>query len=134
MFPFWTTHQRRALLLLGGAFWIVLAVRWSCDRVYLPEGLDVPSPRAGDLAGRIDPNTADWQTLAAIPSMGEKRAHAIVAYREKTIAAGRGPIVFRSASDLMRIKGIAQATASNLEPYLLFPRGAGVPAVSATQK
>jgi hypothetical protein len=121
MFPFWTTPQRRALLFLGGIFWAALAVRWACDRVYLPEGLDIPAPRAADLADRIDPNTADWQTLAAIPSLGEKKAKLIVAYREKAIAAGRGPIVFHVAVDLTHIKGIGRSTASNLEPYLMFP-------------
>lgn len=121
MFPFWTTSQRRAVLLLGGAFWVVLVVRWARDRVYLPEGYDAPSPRAAELADRIDPNTADWQMLAAIPSLGEKRAHLIVAYRDSAIAGGRGPIVFHMASDLTRIRGIGPATASNLEPYLLFP-------------
>jgi hypothetical protein len=113
--------QRRALLLAGGLIWLALGFRWACNRVYLPEGNDVVAPRAGDLPGRVDPNTADWQTLAAVPSMGEKRAQAIVAYRDRAIAAGRGPIIFRSPTDLQRIKGIAAATAANLQPYLLFP-------------
>ncbi len=121
MFPFWNRPQRRALLLLGGCVWLMLVVRWARDRAYLPEGIDVPSPRADELANRIDPNTADWQTLAAIPSLGEKRAHLIVAYREKAIASGRGKMVFRAAMDLTRIKGIGPSTAANLEPYLLFP-------------
>jgi DNA uptake protein ComE-like DNA-binding protein len=121
MFPFWTTPQRRAVLFLGATFWLVLAVRWASNRVYLPEGLDVPAPRAADLANRIDPNTSDWQTLAAIPSLGEKKAKLIVAYRVKATAAGRGPMVFRTALDLTRIRGIGRSTASNLEPYLMFP-------------
>jgi len=121
MFPFWTTPQRRALLFLVGVFWVFLGIHWACDRAYLPEGLDVPAPRAADLADRIDPNTADWETLAAIPGLGEKRAKVIVAYREKALAAGRGPLVFRVAFDLTRIRGIGRSTASNLEPYLIFP-------------
>jgi DNA uptake protein ComE-like DNA-binding protein len=121
MFPFWTTRQRRALLFLGAVFWVILGLRWASDRVYLPEGLDVPSPRAADLADRIDPNTANWQTLAAIPSLGEKRAKLIVAYRVKATAAGRGPTVFHRTSDLTHIKGIGRSTAANLEPYLIFP-------------
>jgi len=120
MFPFWTMPQRRALLVMGVLFWAALGIRWAFDRVYVPEGNDLPSPRAIDLAGKIDPNTASWQTLAAIPSMGEKRAQAIVAYRDKAIAAGHGAIVFRSATDLERVKGIGTATAANLEPYLSF--------------
>jgi DNA uptake protein ComE-like DNA-binding protein len=104
---------------LGGIFWLILGVRWACDRVYLAEGNDAPSPRAADISGKIDPNTADWQTLAAIPSMGEKKAQAIVAFRDGEIAAGHGPLVFRIPRDLERIKGIA--TAANLEPYLQFP-------------
>jgi Helix-hairpin-helix motif len=126
MFPFWTMPQRRALLVLGGIFWVVLGVRWACDRVYLPGGPDIPSPRAAELSGKIDPNTADWQTLAGIPSMGEKRSQAIVAYRDRETTAGRGPIVFRSPHDLERIKGIGAATAANLEPYLEFPTNAAL--------
>jgi len=48
----------------------------------------------------VDINTADAKTLAAnINGIGEKKAEAIVEYREK-----HGP--FKSANDLTKIKGI----------------------------
>jgi competence protein ComEA len=53
-------------------------------------------------AAPVDINTADAKTLAAnINGIGEKKAEAIVQYREK-----HGP--FKSAEDLTKIKGIGQ--------------------------
>lgn len=117
----WTTRQRRALLVLLAIFWLVLAARWAGNRVFLSDAPEPPAPRASELADRLDPNTADWQALAAIPMLGEKKAQAIVAYRDKSIAAGRGPIVFRTLFDLTSVKGIGFSTAANIEPYLIFP-------------
>jgi DNA uptake protein ComE-like DNA-binding protein len=101
-------------------FWLVLAVRWAGRRVYFSDDPDAPAPRAAELADRIDPNTCDWQTLAAIPSLGEKRARAIITFRDQALAAGQGPIIFHKVSDLTHVKGIGNAMADNLEPYLIF--------------
>ncbi len=49
----------------------------------------------------VNINTADVKTLMTLKHIGEKRAAAIVAYREKN-----GP--FSSAQDLKKIKGITQ--------------------------
>jgi competence protein ComEA len=52
------------------------------------------------MAGPVDINTADVQTLAAnIMGIGEKRAQAIIAFREE-----HGP--FKSVDELTRVKGI----------------------------
>ena len=119
--PLWTLPQRRAILALLAVFWLALAVRWARNRVFISDAPQSPARRGAELADRLDPNISDWQTLAAIPMLGEKRAHAIVDYREKSIAAGRGPLVFRELLDLTHIKGIGPSTAANLEPYLIFP-------------
>ena len=73
-----------------------------------------------DLLG-IDPNAADCQTLSAIPTLGEKRAKAIVAYREQSRSQHANAVAFREPSDLLRVRGIGQATMENLRPYLIFP-------------
>jgi DNA uptake protein ComE-like DNA-binding protein len=117
----WTTRQRRALLVLLAIFWLILVVRWARNRVFVSDAPEAPAARATELADRFDPNTADWQTLAAIPMLGEKKAQAIVAYRDNSIAAGRGPIIFRTAFDLTNVKGIGLSTAANIEPYLILP-------------
>ena len=52
----------------------------------------------------VNINTADAATLAAaIAGVGQKRAEAIVAYRE-----ANGP--FRSVDDLVLVKGVGQKT------------------------
>jgi competence protein ComEA len=52
----------------------------------------------------INVNTADAQSLAtALRGIGQSKAEAIVAYRE-----ANGP--FKSADDLLKIKGIGQKT------------------------
>jgi competence ComEA-like helix-hairpin-helix protein len=73
------------------------------------------------LVDRLDPNTADWQTLAALPGMGEKHARDIVAYRERFTADHPGKLAFTTAEDMLRIRGIGVATLKTLEPHLVFP-------------
>ena len=121
----WSQSQRRGLLVLLCGFWIVLLVRWAYRPVFIPEVSEAPAARAAELADRLDPNVADWQTLAAIPELGEKRAQAIVAYRERFAASHPpGARAFPSAHDLIRVKGIGAATAANLEPFLTFDKTA----------
>ena len=56
------------------------------------------------LAGPVDVNTADAETLSAeLKGVGLVKAKAIVEYREK-----HGP--FRSADDLSLVKGIGERT------------------------
>lgn len=53
-------------------------------------------------AGPVDINKADAATIAKeLDGIGKSRAEAIVAYREKNGA-------FKSASDLLKVKGIGQ--------------------------
>ena len=54
-----------------------------------------------ELAAPINLNTADAETLMRLPGIGEKRAAAIVAYREE-----HGP--FASPDELVEISGISQ--------------------------
>jgi competence protein ComEA len=51
----------------------------------------------------IDINKADIETLALLKGVGEKRAKAIIAYRELNG-------VFKSLDDLTHVKGIGQRT------------------------
>jgi DNA uptake protein ComE-like DNA-binding protein len=117
----WTTSQRRAILILLLLFGGVLAYRYFTRPRYLPETFEADGPRQAELLSQIDPNTADWQTLAAIPNLGEKRAKAIVTYRETQSPHVPDGIVFKSVDDLRNVRGIGPATAQNLKPFLLFP-------------
>jgi len=118
--PF-TLRQRRALLLVVSfvsIYLVVLAVR---DRQYIPNPLPAESALAYQLADKIDPNTADVATLAALPGLGEKRAAVIVAHREKVQQRAPGTTVFATPYDLLKVRGIGIAMLGNLQPYLIFP-------------
>src|SRR5207302_6512491 len=95
-FVLWTASQRRALLVLLLVLGIVLAARRVRDRAELPDPPAAEGPRAAELADRIDPNTADWQTLAAIPTLGEKRARDIVRYRQRCLDKDPKAVAFRT--------------------------------------
>lgn len=77
--------------------------------------------RFDELQDRIDPNTADEATLAALPSLGEKRAREIVAYRQAVARLHPNDIVFNEANDLKQVKGIGPGIVANIEPFLVFP-------------
>jgi DNA uptake protein ComE-like DNA-binding protein len=77
--------------------------------------------RPGELADRIDPNTADWPDLAALPGIGEARARDIIGYREQFKMRHPGEPAFARPQDLLKIKGFGVAMLESLEPHLLFP-------------
>ena len=117
----WTAPQRRALVALISVFLIVLFIRLAQNRAYVPDPQPPQGWRAAELASRVDPNTADWQTLAAIPELGEKRAKELVSYRDHIRSRDRTDIVFAEPRDLLRVRGIGQSMVENLRPYLIFP-------------
>jgi hypothetical protein len=118
----WTLSQRRVLLLFLAILFACLAVKYALN----PSHVDDPQPdrpaRFDELANRVDPNTADWQTLAALPGLGEKRAKDIVAYREDAKPRAPGGVVFAGPDDLLRIKGIGVTMLEGISPFLTFPR------------
>jgi DNA uptake protein ComE-like DNA-binding protein len=117
----WTLPQRRALLLVLTGLGLVLAARLALNPAYVSDPQPEEPPRYRDLADRIDPNTADWQTLAALPALGEKRARAITDYRDERLRARPGETVFKAPRDLMAVRGIGMGMVVTLRPYLVFP-------------
>ena len=120
----WTEPQRQVLLVLLAILLACLATRYACNTMYVSDPQpDVP-PRYHELADRVDPNAADWQTLAALPGVGERRARDIVEYRERKRHQARDPslVVFDAEGDLLFVRGIGVATVESLKPYLLFPQ------------
>ncbi|WP_025698528.1 ComEA family DNA-binding protein [Paenibacillus durus] len=63
--------------------------------------------------GKVNVNTAGISELTALPGIGEKKAQAILDYRNLHGA-------FRSASDLGKVKGIGPKMLEKLRPYVLF--------------
>lgn len=103
----------------------ILAIRLALNSKTIPEfkpGQVPPFDQLPDqLADRIDPNTASEAELAAIPELGEKRAQAIVDFREKFQSRHPNQFAFQRLSDLEQISGIGTATAETMGPYLIFP-------------
>jgi DNA uptake protein ComE-like DNA-binding protein len=114
----WTLPQRRALAAFLVLLWVMLAIRYYLNTRFISDPQPQVPDRAAELADRINPNTAEWQDLAALPNLGEKRAKLIVAFREAR-RSSRNP-VFSSADDLLAIRGIGVATVTKLKPYLIF--------------
>lgn len=108
------------MVVLAGVL-LLAAVRYLRNPAYIPNPPPPVAPLADDLMDRIDPNTADWQTFAALPAIGEKRAREIVAYRDQMRATKHHNIVFRQAEDLAQVKGIGPSIITTLRPYLVFP-------------
>ena len=76
-----------------------------------------PSEPLTPAVNAIDPNTAPWWELTALPDIGEGTARKIVEYREAH--ADRSP-VFRRADDLEPVPGIGPKTIRRISPYLRF--------------
>jgi hypothetical protein len=117
----WSLSQRRALIALLAVFFVALCIRYALNRQYVPDPQPTHGWRYNELASQIDPNTADWQTLAAVPGLGEKRAKEIVAYRDRVRTSKPDAVAFHVPADLRHVRGIGNATISNLRPYLIFP-------------
>jgi hypothetical protein len=117
----WTASQRGVLIVLVGLLLTYLSIRYWRNPSYVPAPIPATPPLAAQLEDHIDPNTADWPALAALPSIGEKRARDIVAYREQFNREHPGETVFKSSSDLTKVRGIGPAIASQMMPHLRFP-------------
>src|SRR5688500_3904462 len=116
----WTERQRVALAVILLGVTVLFGVRYCFNRSQIPDPQPETGSRAFELTDRVDPNTADWATLAALPQIGPAMARRIVEDREVFVAANPGITPYRELSDLSRVKGIGPATLATLEPYLLF--------------
>ena len=129
----WTLPQRRVLLVLLALLLPTLALRYACNPAYVPDPQPPYPARYEELADKIDPNTADVATLAALPTIGEKRAQDIIDYREQRRASAPDRPAFTAAEDLLRIRGFGASSVETLRPYLVFPKPSAVPTSAAAR-
>jgi competence protein ComEA len=88
--------------------------------VYVSDPLPAVESRSGEIAGRINPNTATAAELSSIPQVGPSRAAAIIAYREQYVAGHPGDIAFKRPEDLRNVKGFGAAMVEKVGVYLEF--------------
>lgn len=118
---FWSPSQRGVVIAFILIFSGALLYRVYANRQYVSNPPPAHGARYEELADRLDPNTASWQDLAAIPQLGQKRAKAIVAARESWHRLDPHHITYAKAEDLLIVPGIGAAMVENLRPYLMFP-------------
>jgi len=116
----WKPSHRRALIALLAVLLVCLSVKLAFNRARIPDPQPENGLRSNDLATQMDPNTASWEELAAIPRLGEKRAQAIVALRDQLLRDHPDRLPFSNPDDLRHVKGIGPSTVANLKPYLFF--------------
>jgi len=117
----WSAPQRGVIIGLLCLILLYVLVRLIINPTYVSDPQPQTPPRFAELEDRIDPNTADASTLAALPQIGEKRARDIVAYRDQFVADHPGQLAFTKPEDFYRIRGFGAAMVSLMEPYLIFP-------------
>ena len=114
--------QLRGLMVLLAILITILTYRLALNSKPIPEFKPDEPPTSDHLSDHIDPNTATESELAAIPDLGEKRAHSIVQFREQYQSLHPNHLAFAHLSDLEKISGIGPATAETMAPYLIFPQ------------
>jgi hypothetical protein len=120
----WTPQHRGVLCAILLMLSAVFAVRLIMNNQIVPERLADEGPRAGEVASQLDLNTADAAALSAIPRLGEVKAQAIVAWREKFVAANPGKRAFEEMETLYRVKGIGPSTMELLRQYTFISKRA----------
>lgn len=112
----WLAAERGAFVVIAllaaamVAIWCTRLGSWRADPL-------APATHPDDAyLDRVDPNSANWQTLACLPGIGEQRAKAIVEYR----SARRWP-AFTQPDDLAGVRGIGPKTVESIRPFLTFP-------------
>ena len=93
----------------AAAWWAALCAVLVCLCATAPPWDGAPYFDAGP--DRVDVNTAPAAELETLPGIGEKKALAIVEYRE-----ANGP--FRAVEELERVKGISERTVDGMRAYV----------------
>lgn len=116
----YTSGQRQILILILCLMLIYVVARWINNPTYISDPQPSEGARASELADRIDPEYADWQTLAILPGIGQAKANLIVAKRQERQEASPGKRAFERPEDLYTVKGIGVSTVERIKPYLIF--------------
>ncbi|MBM4066420.1 MAG: helix-hairpin-helix domain-containing protein [Planctomycetes bacterium] len=78
---------------------------------WLPETEIVSTLKPEDIKVKLDVNNAPWYELVLLPKLGEVKAKAIVAYREKYGS-------FKSIDELSKVKGINTSVLESIREHI----------------
>jgi len=117
----WTAQQRGALAAVVFVITIAMLIRLRLNPSKIDDPQAQSSKRAGEVLAKVDPNSADWPTLAALPSIGPALAKRIVKERAAFATEHPGEMAYLQIDDLLRVKGIGPAVIEAIRPHLLFP-------------
>ena len=93
-------------LLIGTIIKVGMDRHW-----WLPETEIVSTLKPEDIKVKLDVNNAPWYELVVLPKLGEVKAKAIVAYREKYGS-------FKSIDELSKVKGINTSVLESIRDHI----------------
>ena len=114
----WSRGHVGAAVVLCAVAAGLLASKGEARRSYRGGRPAVDAGRVRQAEEKINPNTAGAASLRRCPMIGPVRAMAIVEYRRR-----HPPAPFRTPADLVKVKGIGEATIKVIAPLLALPGG-----------
>ncbi len=96
------------MLLVGVAVALFLSICFALTATGRGRGVSL------ECDGKINPNIASVHLLQELPGIGEKRAVAVIDYRQNS-ASG-----FSKLQDLQKVKGLGKVTVGKIEHLLTF--------------
>ena len=107
-----TRKQLIVIFFLATTLFIGTIVKLGMDRHWwLPETEIVSTLKPEDIKVKLDVNNAPWYELVLLPKLGEVKAKAIVAYREKYGS-------FKTLDELSRVKGLNASVIEAIRDYV----------------
>ena|SRR3990167_5423641 len=107
-----TRKQLIVIFFLATTLFIGTIVKLGMDHHWwLPETEIVSTLKPEDIKVKLDINAAPWYELVLLPKLGEAKAKAIVAYREKHGS-------FMNIDELSRVKGISTSVLESIREII----------------
>jgi len=107
-----TRKQLIVIFFLATTLFIGTIVKLGMDHHWwLPETEIVSTLKPDDIKVKLDVNNAPWYELVLLPKLGEVKAKAIVAYREKYGS-------FKSIDELSKVKGINTSVLESIRDHI----------------
>ena len=107
-----TRKQLIVIFFLATTLFIGTIVKLGMDHHWwLPETEIVSTLKPEDIKVKLDINNAPWYELVLLPKLGEVKAKAIVAYREKYGS-------FKTLDELSRVKGLNASVIEAIRDYV----------------